>query len=58
MIEFGVDEFQSIENFQERTKAVGSKPIFIFLGEQWEQDRTYSRIMNLLIGHIISTYRF
>ncbi len=52
MVEFGVDDFQSIENFQERTKAVGSKPIFVFLGDQWEQDHTYSRIMNLLIGHV------
>lgn len=52
MVEFGVDNFQSIQSIGERSKAVGSKPAFLFLGDQWEQDSNYSRIMNLLVGKL------
>lgn len=50
MVEFGVENFESIENIGGKSKSVGSKPAFVFLGDQWEQDSNYSRIMNLLIG--------
>ena len=49
MYEFGVEDFQKIGSFSAETKAVGSKPIFVFLGEKWENDVIYSRLQNLLI---------
>jgi ribosome production factor 2 len=58
MVEFGVSDFESLENFAGQAKAVGSKPVFAFLGDQWEQDSNYTRIMNLLIGSTLSPSPF
>ena len=30
-------------------KAVGSKPLLVFTGSQWDSDRLYGHIQNLLI---------
>jgi hypothetical protein len=49
MMEFGVDSFQAIESFHGSKKAIGSKPLLLFLGSQWETDTTYTRIQNYLI---------
>jgi Brix domain len=49
MVEFGVDNHQSIDSFSGQKKAVGSKPLMIFLGDQWDSDSSYFRIMNLLL---------
>lgn len=56
MVEFGVEDFESLDNFAGQAKAVGSKPVFAFLGDQWEQDSNYTRIMNLLIGTVHNAF--
>ena len=49
MIEFGVDSFQSMTEIDCAKKNIGSKPLFLFLGSQWESDSLYTRIQNLLL---------
>lgn len=49
MIEFGVDNFVSIDTFEGFKKAIGSKPLLIFQGDQWESDSTYKVIENLFV---------
>lgn len=49
MIEFGVDQKVSINEFNGAKKGIGSKPIILFLGDQWENDSLYARIQNLLL---------
>ena len=49
MIEFGVDAHTPLETFKGSKKAMGSKPLMSFLGEQWESDSTFVRIQNLLL---------
>lgn len=51
MVEFGIEVMNSIENLS-KSKGVGSKPAFVFLGDQWENESTFNRIQNLLIGKI------
>ena len=50
MYEFGVGElFQPIENFDANNKKrMGSKPVIVFNGDQWESDSTFKKIGNLL----------
>jgi len=48
MVEFGVEVINSIENSSNKSKGVGSKPSFVFLGDQWENESSFSRIQNLL----------
>lgn len=52
MVEFGVEVMNSIENSSSKSKGVGSKPSFVFLGDQWENESSFSRIQNLLTGMI------
>lgn len=47
MVEFGVENFKSIEDFGARI-SVGMKPILIFSGEPFETDFDMIRIKNLL----------
>jgi ribosome production factor 2 len=54
MFEFGVDNFNKIgsmaaETGSKSTKATGSKPMFVFLGEKWETDTTFVRMQNMLV---------
>jgi len=49
MVEFGIEAKQSIENITGPKKAIGSKPIILFLGDTWQNDKLYSRIQNILI---------
>lgn len=49
MIEFGVDEQICIQEILGEKKGVGSKPLLVFQGDQWENDTTYKNIKNLLI---------
>lgn len=49
MVEFGVDEHVPIDSLQGSKKAVGSKPLILFLGDQWESDTLYTRIQNILL---------
>lgn len=48
MVEFGIEVKEAIENMS-KSKGVGSKPAFVFLGDQWENESTFSRIQNLLV---------
>lgn len=47
MVEFGTEVISTIE-LACKSKGVGSKPMFVFLGSHWESDSTYARIQNLL----------
>ena len=54
LYEFGIDDSASIAEVlkttdDHRTKGVGSKPMMVFLGPEWESDTTYSRIQNIFI---------
>lgn len=53
MFEFGVnsDTFAAAgsSSMAAHSKAMGSKPIFVFLGEQWDADSTYTRLQNMLV---------
>lgn len=55
LFEFGVDEAVCITEVlkstdDHHTKGIGSKPMILFIGEQWESDAVYQRIQNLLLG--------
>lgn len=49
MFEFGVDNFQAIHSIAGSKKAIGSKPMVVFLGDQWQTDSLYIKIQNLLL---------
>lgn len=49
MYEFGVENFQSVQDFQGEKKAIGSKPLVVFLGDQWQIDSLYGKVQNLLL---------
>lgn len=49
MYEFGVEDFHCISGFPGDKKAIGSKPLVLFLGDQWEIDSVYLNIQNLLL---------
>lgn len=50
MIEFGVDGYAPLEEVSAVTKAVGSKPMFVFLGDEWDMELANKKAQNLLIG--------
>lgn len=49
MVEFGVDSKKSMLEFQGEKKGMGSKPLLLFMGDQWESDNLYKSIQNLFI---------
>lgn len=49
MYEFGVANLIRVQEFTGSKKKLGSKPLFVFQGEMWEQDSKYERIQNLLL---------
>eukprot|EP01031_Cornospumella_fuschlensis_P032979 gene32979-39884_t len=49
MYEFGVTDFHSVTEFPGSKKAIGSKPMMIFLGDLWQIDAQYGKIQNLLL---------
>ena len=49
MYEFGVENFSSLLAFRGPKKAIGSKPLMVFLGDQWDIDATYIKIQSLLM---------
>ena len=60
MYEFGIDQCASMTEVlnatdDHRTKGVGSKPMMVFLGTEWESDTTYLRIQNLFIDFFRGT---
>jgi hypothetical protein len=50
MLEFGVENFESIAQHEGMKKFVGAKPALIFLGDLWSTDPSYERIRNFFIG--------
>jgi len=49
MIELGVENFKSTKKFAVEKPAEGSKPIIIFVGEEFEQKEEFKKFSNLLI---------
>lgn len=49
MAEFGISNFVGINEIDGFKKGIGSKPLLLFHGEQWESDSTYSKLQNLFI---------
>jgi len=49
MIEFGIEQFQSLADFKNSKVMTGTKPCLIFAGEVWNQNEEYSRCKNLMI---------
>jgi len=49
MFEFGVDAFESMQDFVSPKKAIGSKPLMLFLGDQWDTDANFGKIQNFLL---------
>lgn len=47
--EFGVSELQTVSEFAGDKKRIGSKPVMVFSGDQWESDSTYNKVGNLLM---------
>jgi ribosome production factor 2 len=48
MYEFGVSGFSSLTEFAGKKKAIGSKPVMVFNGDQWQTDNTYRKVSNLV----------
>lgn len=55
MFELGIDLFHKIGSFGSFTKIMGSKPMFVFLGDKWENDSIYMRLQNFLIDFFRGT---
>eukprot|EP01098_Paradermamoeba_levis_P010250 TRINITY_DN4309_c0_g1_i1.p1 TRINITY_DN4309_c0_g1~~TRINITY_DN4309_c0_g1_i1.p1 ORF type:complete len:350 (+),score=109.14 TRINITY_DN4309_c0_g1_i1:81-1052(+) len=49
MIEFGVENFKSIESFKGSKPAIGSKPCFVFIGEDFDQKEEYKKFANIIV---------
>ena len=49
MYEFGVSNLVRAKEYSGDKKKFGSKPLFVFQGDLWEQDAKYERIQNLLL---------
>lgn len=55
MIEFGVDSHTTISKITGPKKAIGSKPLMVFNGSQWNTDSIFTRIQNFLIDFFRGT---
>ena len=49
MVEFGVEDKKSLLDFIGEKKGMGSKPLLLFVGDQWENDNLYKSIQNIFI---------
>ena len=50
LVELGVTNYKSIQSFRGvHKKRVGSKPMFSFVGDGWEQNADHKKLQNLLI---------
>ena len=52
MVEFGVMRYKSIQDYGGSVpkKRLGSKPLMLFLGDNWQQDPSCQKIQNLLLS--------
>lgn len=55
MFELGIEDFHKIGSFGSLSKMLGSKPIFVFLGDKWENDNIFIRLQNFLIDFFRGT---
>jgi len=49
MIELGVENFKGLEDFKTEKAAIGNKPCFLFIGEEFEQKEEFQKLANLLV---------
>lgn len=49
MIEFGVENFKSLQEFKNSKVATGVKPCLIFTGDLWHQNEEYTKCKSLLL---------
>ena len=49
MMEFGASNYQKLTDFDGFKKSLGSKPLMVFNGTQWEADQQYNKIQNFFI---------
>ncbi len=49
-IEFGVSNFRSLASYRGAPKkAIGSKPMFLFVGDLWSNDDKHKKVQNLIL---------
>lgn len=49
MYELGIEQFQSLLSIKGDKKSIGSKPLMLFLGDEWEQNETYTNLQNFFL---------
>jgi len=50
VVEFGVNNYKSLQSYKGALKKrVGSKPMFLFTGDKWENDETHKKLHNLFL---------
>jgi len=49
LIELGVENFKSLDDFKVEASAVGNKPCFMFIGEEFEQKEEFQKFANIMI---------
>jgi len=49
MVEFGVEDFKSMQSFKEPKQNLGSRTCVIFQGEEFENNMDFKRIANILL---------
>jgi len=54
MVEFGIDNYKSISEFKNEKSAIGSKPCFIFMGDEFDKDE-FAITRNLLLDFFRGT---
>lgn len=61
MLEFGIDRFRSMKDFQTSKVSLGVKPCLLFAGQAFDSDPLYQRLKNLFIdffrGPIVDNVR-
>jgi len=49
MMELGVENFKSMDDFDEEKCSIGNKPCFLFIGEEFSQREDFKKVANLLV---------
>lgn len=49
MIEFGLENFKSLQDFKTSKVMTGVKPCLIFTGDLWHQNEEYTKCKSLLL---------
>lgn len=56
MMEVGIENYKGLKDFKVEKSAIGNKPSFIFIGEEFEQKEDFKKLSNLILD-IFSGYR-